>query len=942
MVLSKGGCGITNIVSFMLAALVIWACPVTSSAAWMADWNLSDNTNTDYISANSARPIGCDASDNVHVVWYQYAGGTNWDIFYRSLTDAGWSDPERLTSSAAAAAHPTLLVGEGGYLHVFWDEANGIYYKAFDGTAWGSNTRLTDLASDAAYPSACMDSAGHIHLVWCDHRDGNDEIYYKGFDGLAWGPDTRLTVDSGVSKAPAAACDDSGRVHVVWYDERSGSKEIYYKKFDGLAWSADTVLSSDPTYAIFPAIEITTDGIVHVAWTDYRDGDYEVYHKQYDGATWGPDERVTNVPGFAWNTALAADAEGNLHLVWHDNRPGNVEIYYKKYDGVSWGPDRRLTADGADSKNPAVAVGPDGDIHVVWHDERSGGVDVYWKWFVNQAVPWPHIASIDPACWPADEGVPIGNLAGNGFFRLADVRLMKAGEADLPADDIVLESSGKLTCTVSLAGAAEGYWDAVVENIDGKADTLASCLLVVAGPWGTDERLTADSSDSYTSNPNGRCVTTDVYGNTHVVWFDERDGVSEIYYKMHDGNSWSPDERLTTAAAGSMWPSIAAGPDGTIHLVWDDFRDGDYEIYYKRKDGGIWGADERLTNSAGSSRYPAVAATSSDTVYVVWQDARGAYTEIYFKMFDGTAWLPDAAITSGAFDKATPAIDVDGLDKAHIAWHEMVGSGADRICYSMFDGTAWSTGTTIAEGEVLCPSLAAGPCGHIHVVWSDIRYEYEGQYEVFHREFDGSSWGQQERLTRATGESYEASVAAGDSGMAFVVWADSRDGNNEIYYKRFNGLSWEADVRLTWNSQESRRPSTATDDAGRLHVVWWDDRDGNCEVYHKLRDPSTVSGWEDRPVPAGTALRVNVSPNPVRGPVGISFGPASTPDVSLYIYDILGRLVWRLDATVEPQGTQHIVWPGTDTSGRRVAPGVYFARAASGRRVASAKLVVLK
>jgi hypothetical protein len=228
------------------------------------------------------------------------------------------------------------------------------------------------------------------------------------------------------------------------------------------------------------------------------------------------------------------------------------------------------------------------------------------------------------------------------------------------------------------------------------------------------------------------------------------------------------------------------------------------------------------------------------------------------------------------------------------------------------------------------------------VVWSDIRYEYEGQYEVFYRGFDGAAWGPEERLIRATGDSHEASVAAGDSGMAFVVWADHRDGNSEIYYKRFNSLSWEADVRLTWSSGESRRPSAATDDEGRLHVVWWDSRNGNSEIYYKLRDPWTVSDLENRPVPVSSALRVFVSPNPARGRIGISLVAASSPISSLSIYDIAGRLVWKHDAEAGLEGQYSVEWLGTDTSGCRVAPGVYFARVASDRQMATAKVVVLK
>ena len=88
---------------------------------------------------------------------------------------------------------------------------------------------------------------------------------------------------------------------------------------------------------------------------------------------------------------------------------------------------------------------------------------------------------------------------------------------------------------------------------------------------------------------------------------------------------WQADQRLTNNTAVSLmtnnnaWGVAANG--NTVHVVWYDNRDGNYEIYYKRSTdaGATWGSDTRLTNNTGISYYPAVA-VRGDTVHVVWQD----------------------------------------------------------------------------------------------------------------------------------------------------------------------------------------------------------------------------------------------------------------------------------------------------------------------------------
>lgn len=97
-----------------------------------------------------------------------------------------------------------------------------------------------------------------------------------------------------------------------------------------------------------------------------------------------------------------------------------------------------------------------------------------------------------------------------------------------------------------------------------------------------------------------------------------------------------------------------------------------------------------------------------------------------------------------------------------------------------------------------------------------------------------ADWGADIRLTNATGNSKEPSIAVSGN-TVHVVWYDSRDGNEEIFYKRSTdaGATWEADRKLTTKALGySENPSIAVF-GNTIHVVWYDSREGNPEIYYK-------------------------------------------------------------------------------------------------------------
>ena len=261
--------------------------------------------------------------------------------------------------------------------------------------------------------------------------------------------------------------------------------------------------------------------------------------------------------------------------------------------------------------------------------------------------------------------------------------------------------------------------------------TINNCI----AQWQPDVRLTTDPSGSHTSYNNAWCIAAsgDV---VHTVWYDGRDGNTEIYYKRSTdgGVSWGADTRLTSNSASSYAPSISVSGQ-VVHIVWYDNRDGNFEIYYKRSSNGgySWSADTRLTNDNAYSGYSSVALSGS-VVYVVWHDYRDGNPEIYYKRSPdgGLSWGADTRLTNNSAESGQASVTVYG--------------------------------------------------SVVHVTWNDLR---DGNWEIYYKRSNnaGVSWNADTRLTNYTSASLSPSVAL--SGLVVhVVWNDERDGNPEIYYKR--------------------------------------------------------------------------------------------------------------------------------------------------------------
>lgn len=355
---------------------------------------------------------------------------------------------------------------------------------------------------------------------------------------------------------------------------------------------------------------------------------------------WQSDVRLTNASGESWTswTKSSIVPDGNmLYVVWYDIRDGNNEIYFKRSTdyGATWGTDTRLTNNYAESQNPVILVSGS-NLIVVWDDLRdnNNGNEIYCK------------------------------------------RSTDAGIS-----------------------------------------------------WGSDTRLT-----SGTGNSSGPSIV-ESENTIHLVWSDERDGNYEIYYKSSTdkGINWSNDSRLTVASGNSLYSNISVS-GSTVHLVWSDNRDGNSEIYYKRSsdDGLTWQADTRITVNSGNSTTPLISSWGQ-FVHMVWSDNFEGNPEIYFNHSSdgGINWQTNTRLTNNSYNSLEPDICVSG-QTIHVIWDD-TRFGNYEIMYkiSTNGGDTWGIDTrlTLANGNSTnkLPQITTSGSA-LQLIWNDNR---DGNREIY-------------------------------------------------------------------------------------------------------------------------------------------------------------------------------------------------------------------
>jgi hypothetical protein len=375
-----------------------------------------------------------------------------------------------------------------------------------------------------------------------------------------WGPEVPLT-NTGSDLYGEGLAVSGSTVHVIY-----GGGVRYRKSVDnGVTFGSEKTLDgagnihlTDPLIADGNdvwAIYLKNQTSV-MDWCCPRDnGDIYLLHSGDAGETWDVPKRLTTAQG-AYRVSIAY-AAGRLHIVWMDYRSNAWDVYYLRSSdrGATWDPEKRIaqSAGTFGSERPQVAARGNGVFVTIWDDRGTNPQCMAGPTFTFSTCPDTFfIGSLDGGTTWGTE-IPV-SYSGAAI----------AGRNDIAATDTSL--------VINFNRAAENTADANPH------------LFVARSPddgatWQPAQQLTNTSG----SSDHGSIIAS--RRSVFLAWHDSRSGTLEIYYthSTDDGQSWIPDELVSTSNAEGSTPLIAFTQQ-FVHVLWLDKRTGPYQIMYRHRD----------------------------------------------------------------------------------------------------------------------------------------------------------------------------------------------------------------------------------------------------------------------------------------------------------------------------------------------------------------------
>jgi hypothetical protein len=191
-------------------------------------------------------------------------------------------------------------------------------------------------------------------------------------------------------------------------------------------------------------------------------------------------------------------------------------------------------------------------------------------------VSAPVVSSITPNVGVYTGWVRDLNVAGDNFRLGATVKLTKSNHPDIQAANVNWVSANALTCDLNLAGAANGPWNVVVTNPDGRSGTLANGFYVTV--TGTAPRITSVNPTS--GRNTGVLPTLTVVGSGFTASLSQpptvkltrlgRTDIVATNVSLVDANTLTCRLDLTGASPG-LWNVVVINPNGEHWTLTDGF-----------------------------------------------------------------------------------------------------------------------------------------------------------------------------------------------------------------------------------------------------------------------------------------------------------------------------------------------------------------------------------
>ena len=254
---------------------------IKDSCCWSAPVNVSNQFGRSNTSPYPS--LAVDSNGRPHVVWDQWVGPGDWDIFYSAPTDTGWLEPERLSFDIYDSAFPTIVIDSQDRVYVFWrtrqeSDNRVIAYRVLEDGTWSPLTIAVDFSMANEQVSAVIGN-NDMPILCFTHTsiEGQSDIFIIRLDDAGWSEPEKVSESDRVASYGNFSIDTAENLYVVWMvgGDSMHYQDIYYRMWDGSEWSMVVNLSDDTTHTEHPKIGYpVTEWGVDLLWLSVENFDY--------------------------------------------------------------------------------------------------------------------------------------------------------------------------------------------------------------------------------------------------------------------------------------------------------------------------------------------------------------------------------------------------------------------------------------------------------------------------------------------------------------------------------------------------------------------------------------------------------------------------------------------------------------------------------------------
>lgn len=482
----------------------------------------------------------------------------------------------------------------------------------------------------------------------------------------------------------------------------------------------------------------------------------------------------------------------------------------------------------------------------------------------------------------------------------------------------------------------------------------------------------------------------------YVGWKDWRTGTPQCWfdYSSTSPPSWPHNVQMgETSYAAHKNPSLTVNEQGTLFyaLTGFDSTAPPSDIFvFTSTDSGLHFGPPVLASVGTPNTFEARPwiAARGDTVYLTYHSFRGRDEwpyrngDIYFTRSTdrGQNFLPAIRVNDNLQDttgRGAPTLGVASGGLLYVVW-SMDSRNAPEVgiyCATSTDGgrtfgpnhkaipTIWQRDLPWRTGP-LAMSAASRDSGYLYITWADQRDTIPRDTSTdvwFLRSTDqGTSFSTPLRINDQTyrGHCFMPAINVRPSEEISVLWYGPYFGapGDSFFLAHRGSISHgrtfynSGRVSSRWSYPKLGGPwgnsigeYISTGNGGvPFSLFWTDSRGTSQDIYFANGNYSGVEGTAvNDAVPKGVRLDPSV-PNPVTNHALLTFSLPRSATTSLTLYDISGRRVKTVTQGPRETGYHLIRWDGSNESGHKVPPGIYFYRLNVGSQSLTRSLVVVR